>query len=127
MSPDSQFRPQAGKDGCLIARPSAINRQMPDANDLELLRDYSRHGSEAAFAERVQQHVNLVYWAAFRYVGRVAQAEEITQAVFLIPAQKATCLRRDTGLEGWLHETTRLTVLSFTYGERRRRFHTQEA
>jgi RNA polymerase sigma factor (sigma-70 family) len=100
---------------------------MPDVSDMELLRDYDRQGSEAAFAELVQRHINLVYSVAFRHVGIAAHAEEITQAVFVILARKAASLRPDTVLEGWLHETTRLTALSFLRGERRRQFREQEA
>ncbi len=100
---------------------------MPDANDMELLRDYARHGSETAFAELVQRHIGLVYSAALRHVGIAAQAEEITQAVFIILARKVSDLRPDTILEGWLYETTRLTSLSFLRGERRRQFREQEA
>ena len=94
---------------------------------MELLRDYDRHGSEAAFAELVQRHIDLVYSAALRHVGIAAHAEEITQAVFIILARKAAGLRPDTILEGWLYETTRLTALSFVRGERRRQFREQEA
>ena len=100
---------------------------MHDASDMELLRDYDRQGSEAAFAELVRRHINLVYSVAFRHVGIAAQAEEITQAVFVILARKASSLRLGTVLEGWLHETTRLTALSFLRGERRRQFREQEA
>src|ERR1017187_3608631 len=100
---------------------------MHDASDMELLRDYDRQGSEEAFAEVVQRHINLVYSVAFRHVGIAAHAEEITQAVFIILARKAASLRADTILEGWLHETTRLTALSFLRGERRRQFREQEA
>jgi uncharacterized protein (TIGR03435 family) len=100
---------------------------MPDVSDMELLRDYDRQGSETAFAEVVRRHINLVYSVAFRHVGIAAHAEEITQAVFVILARKAASLRPDTVLEGWLHETTRLTALSFLRGERRRQFREQEA
>ena len=100
---------------------------MPDVSDMELLRDYDRQGSEAAFATLVQRHVNLVYSVALRHVGIDAHAEEITQAVFIILARKAVGLRPDTILEGWLYETTRLTALSFLRGERRRQFREQEA
>jgi uncharacterized protein (TIGR03435 family) len=100
---------------------------MPDANDMELLQDYARRGSEAAFTELVRRHIALVYSAALRHVGTAAQAEEITQAVFIILARKASGLRPDTILEGWLYETTRLTSLSFMRGERRRQFREQEA
>jgi RNA polymerase sigma factor (sigma-70 family) len=100
---------------------------MQETNDMDLLRDYSRQGSEAAFAELVQRHINLVYSVALRHAGITAHAEEITQAVFIILARKAAGLRRDTILEGWLYETTRLTALSFLRSERRRRFREQEA
>lgn len=94
---------------------------------MELLRDYSRNGSEAAFAELVQRHIGFVYSAALRHVGIAAHAEEITQAVFIILARKAASLRANIILEGWLYETTRLTALRFLRGERRRQFREQEA
>jgi RNA polymerase sigma factor (sigma-70 family) len=100
---------------------------MPDMSDMELLQDYARHGSEAAFAGLVQRHVNLVYSAALRQVGIAAHAEEITQAVFVILARKAARLRPDTILEAWFYQTTRLTSLSFLRGERRRQWREQEA
>jgi RNA polymerase sigma factor (sigma-70 family) len=62
-----------------------------------------------------------------RHAGIIAHAEEISQAVFVILARKAASLRPDTVLEGWLHETTRLTALRFLRGERRRQFREQEA
>jgi len=100
---------------------------MSDTNDLELLREYALRGSETAFAELVQRHIGLVYAAAFRHVGVGAQAEEITQSVFIVLAQKAAQWRPNTVLEGWLYQTTRLTALRFLRGERRRLFHEQEA
>jgi uncharacterized protein (TIGR03435 family) len=100
---------------------------MRDTSDMELLRGYARQNSETAFAELVRRHINLVYSAALRHVGMAAQAEEISQAVFVILAQKAASLREGLVLEAWLFETTRLTALSFLRGERRRQFREQEA
>jgi len=100
---------------------------MHDASDAELLRNYHQRGSEEAFAELVERHVNLVYSAALRHADIAAHAEEITQAVFIILARKADRLRPDTVLEAWLYETTRLTALSFLRGERRRQAREQEA
>jgi len=94
---------------------------------MELVREYVRLNSEAAFATLVQRHINLVYSVALRHVGIAAQAEEITQAVFVILARKAARLRPDTILDGWLYETTRLVSLSFVRGEHRRQFREQEA
>jgi len=100
---------------------------MRDASDMQLLREYARSNSESAFAELVRRHVNLVYSAALRHTGIAAQAEEITQAVFVILARKAASLREGLVLDAWLFETTRLTTLSFLRGERRRQFREQEA
>lgn len=99
---------------------------MADANEMDLLQDYCRLGSEEAFTAVVQKHVNLVYSAALRHVGVAAQAEEITQAVFVILARKAAALRPGTILEAWLYETTRLTSLRFRRRERRRQLREQE-
>ena len=100
---------------------------MSDVSDMELLRKYDQQGSEEAFAELVRRHLNLVYSAALRHVGIAALAEEISQAVFVILARKAGRLHRNTILEGWLYETTRLTALTFMRGERRRQRREQEA
>jgi hypothetical protein len=39
-----------------------------EVTDQQLLRDYAEHRSEAAFAELVRRHVDLVYSAALRMV-----------------------------------------------------------
>ena len=100
---------------------------MRDASDMELLREYARQKSDPAFAELVRRHIGLVHSAALRHVGMAAQAEEITQAVFVILARKADGLRKGQILDAWLFETTRLTALRFLRGERRRQFREQEA
>jgi RNA polymerase sigma factor (sigma-70 family) len=100
---------------------------MPDANDMDLVREYATVNSEPAFETLVRRHVSLVYSVALRQVGNPAQAEEITQAVFLILARKAASLRPDTVLAGWLHETARFASASFLRGELRRQRREQEA
>jgi len=100
---------------------------MPDANDMDLVREYAARNSEPAFETLVRRHVSLVYSVALRQVGNPAQAEEITQAVFLILARKAARLRPDTILPGWLHETARFASASFLRGELRRHHREQEA
>jgi RNA polymerase sigma factor (sigma-70 family) len=100
---------------------------MPDANDMDLVREYAARNSEPAFETLVRRHVSLVYSVALRQVGNPVQAEEITQAVFLILARKAARLRPDTVLAAWLHETARFASASFLRGESRRRRREQEA
>ena len=100
---------------------------MQTADDIELLREYARHHSEEAFATLVSRHINLVYSAALRYTANHHQAEELTQAVFIILARKAGSLRPGIVLPGWLFHTTRLTARNYLRSENRRSRREQEA
>jgi RNA polymerase sigma factor (sigma-70 family) len=100
---------------------------MADVNDMELLRDYSDCNSESAFAELVCRYINLVYSAALRFVDNSADAEDVTQAVFVILTRKAAGLRQRATLTGWLYETTRLTARHFLRTKARRQTREQEA
>src|SRR5678816_3091234 len=101
--------------------------QLMDETDLELLRRYAEESSEAAFETLVRRYVNLVYSAALRSVEQTHAAEEITQAVFVILARKASTLRRGTILSGWLYQTARLTAANYRRSEFRRAQREQEA
>ncbi len=100
---------------------------MQPQNDGALLRRYAEHLSDEAFAALVARHVNLVYSVALRSVGNSHQAEEVTQAVFIILAKKARQLRHDKALSSWLFQTTRLTANNFLRSETRRHRREQEA
>jgi uncharacterized protein (TIGR03435 family) len=100
---------------------------MHDATDMDLLRQYADGNSDAAFAALVSRHVDLVYSAALRKTGNLHAAEEITQVVFIILAQKAGRILDKTILPGWLYQTARLTASSFLRRETRRVRREQEA
>ena len=100
---------------------------MNDATDMDLLRQYAGGNSDAAFAALVSRHVNLVYSAALRKAGNPHAAEEITQAVFIILAQKAGRIADRTILPGWLYQTAWLTAANFLKREIRRVRREQEA
>jgi RNA polymerase sigma factor (sigma-70 family) len=100
---------------------------MPEPDDIALLRQYAEGRSESAFAALVEKYVNLVYSTALRSAGHTHAAEEITQAVFIILAQKARSLSPRTILSGWLYRATRLTAANFLRTEIRRQKREQEA
>ena len=100
---------------------------MPETTDMDLVRDFVRDHSEAAFAELVQRHLNLVYSVALRYTRQDGDARDIAQAVFIMLARKAGSLRERTVLTGWLYETTRFTALRWLRSTARRQTREQEA
>jgi RNA polymerase sigma factor (sigma-70 family) len=100
---------------------------MQELDDNALLREYKEHDSEAAFATLVARHVNKVYSVALRHTRNPHQAEEITQAVFVILARKSRHLGKRVILSGWLYQTARLTAVTFIRSEIRRARREQEA
>jgi RNA polymerase sigma factor (sigma-70 family) len=95
--------------------------------DQQLLRDYTGHRSETAFAELVRRHVDLVYSAALRMVRDAHLAEDVTQGVFIALAQNAGQLTERPVLSGWLHRTAQNLAANAVRSDVRRRAREQEA
>src|SRR5580704_16309435 len=96
-------------------------------NDMALLREYTGHGSEPAFAALVSRHVNLVYSVALRQVRDAHLAEDVTQATFVILARKAPTLTDKTILSAWLCRTARHVAANALTIQRRRAQREEEA
>src|SRR5258706_1500379 len=96
-------------------------------HDAQLLDDYIKKRSQAAFAELSRRYVNLVYSSALRQMGDAHAAEDVAQAVFIVLARKAAGLKRDVILSSWLLQTTAYAVKNARRAELRRRHHEQEA
>ncbi|HEX3728646.1 MAG TPA: TonB family protein [Opitutaceae bacterium] len=91
-------------------------------DDAALLQSYARNRSEAAFAEFVRRHVDLVYSAALRQVGGDPhRAQEVTQVVFTGLARKAAALARHPAPLAWLFQSTRFAAANLRREEGRRR------
>ena len=99
----------------------------PMIPDNELLREYADQGDEAAFAEVVRRHTDLVYSVALRIVRDTALAQDVTQTVFTKLARVAGALGRYPTPIGWLHTTTRHTAINAVRAEARRRAREHEA
>ena len=82
-------------------------------SDWDLLRRYAKGKDDGVFAELVGRHVDGVYGMARRSLGGPgAEAEDVTQAVFLLLAQKAGRIREKGVLAGWLFRVTRYCCLN---------------
>src|SRR5581483_6649778 len=96
-------------------------------DDMMLVREYAASQSEITFAALVQRHIHHVHSAAIRQVGDAHLAEEITQAVFIVLAQKAAKLRPNTILSAWLYRATHFAAINALRAQRRRQIREQEA
>lgn len=90
-------------------------------DDAELLRRYCEGGSEAAFRQLVERHVNLVFGAALRRTGGDPhRAREIVQTVFITLEMRAAKLVGHPSLAGWLFTATRNAAINAGIAEKRR-------
>jgi len=80
--------------------------QMTEQTDSSLVQQYAQARSQEAFAELVSRHSDWVYSAALRQVRDKHLAEDVTQAVFLLLADKAPTLSH-ISVHGWLFKVTR--------------------
>ena len=95
--------------------------------DAELLWEYVRGGSDAAFAQLVDRYVDFVYSTARRQLGNPQLAEEVAQAVFCLLARKAAGLMDLPSLAGWLYRATCFISAKTLRGEHRRKLRELEA
>jgi len=100
---------------------------MTDRTDHDLLRAYTQQRDDEAFRAVVERHAAFVYSASLRQLNNAALAEEVTQTVFIILAQKAASLGPKVVLAGWLHRATRFAAATARRTEARRERREQEA
>lgn len=85
---------------------------LEDKSDVELLLDYSGGRSHSAFEALVRRHGSLVQGVARRVLSNHHDAEDITQATFLLLAREASKLSKGQCLAGWLHTVARRLSLN---------------
>ena len=94
---------------------------------MELLREFARNNSEQAFRVLVERHVNMVHAVALRQTHHTQLAEDVTQAVFIVLAEKAASISANTILTGWLFRATRFAAANVKRAEARREHWEQKA
>jgi RNA polymerase sigma factor (sigma-70 family) len=100
---------------------------MDKRSDYDLLNDFAANASETAFATLVDRHIGVVYSAAFRQLNDGHLAEDVTQAVFVLLARKASSISKNTILTGWLYRAAGYVSRDVLKGEARRRKREQDA
>jgi RNA polymerase sigma factor (sigma-70 family) len=89
-------------------------------SDSELLAAYAQAGDQAAFAEIVSRHAQMVYGVCLRVCANAHEAEDAAQAAFLVLISKAARLRRAGDLSAWLQDVARKSALQAVRGRARR-------
>jgi RNA polymerase sigma factor (sigma-70 family) len=90
-----------------------------ETDDTELLRAFTREGSQEAFAALARRYAGLLYHAALRLTGRPDLTEEAAQNALAILARKAGSLRPCPSLAPWLHRTVCFEASKLRRRERR--------
>jgi RNA polymerase sigma-70 factor, ECF subfamily len=82
----------------------------PRSSERELISRAIR-GDEAAFAELFEAHKNYVYSLCLRMTGNVAEAEDLTQDIFIQVFRKLETFRGDSALSTWIYRVAVNTAL----------------
>ncbi|MBI5723020.1 MAG: sigma-70 family RNA polymerase sigma factor [Planctomycetes bacterium] len=103
------------------------NTSLPGRSDGELLADFVENRQESAFAEIMRRHGGMVLAACRSVLGSETEAEDATQAVFLTLAQKASSIKSQIVLVGWLHRVAWYVAARAVQANATRRRREQEA
>lgn len=88
--------------------------------DSAWLKLFVKNHDGEAFAKLVQRHAAMVHAVCRRVLGNVADAEDATQAAFLILAQRAQSIRNKADIGGWLFGVARRVALQSLRQRQRR-------
>jgi len=80
---------------------------MQARTDAELVAAYASWGDETAFGEIVSRHGAMVYRVCLGLLGDPHDAEDCSQATFVVLARKGRSLSRSERLESWLYGVAR--------------------
>jgi RNA polymerase sigma factor (sigma-70 family) len=107
---------------CFLRRLRAKEalRHVPDS---DLLRQFSAHRNEAAFALLVGRHGGMVLHVCQGLLRNPADADDAFQATFLVLARQARSIRKQGSLGSWLYGVAYRTALKARAAQAARRRH----
>jgi RNA polymerase sigma factor (sigma-70 family) len=80
-----------------------VSHDAPVPDDAVLLNRFVSHRDDAAFEMLVARHGSMVLRVCRRLLGNAEDAEDASQATFLVLARKANSIRPPGSLVAWLH------------------------
>ncbi|HWS55186.1 MAG TPA: RNA polymerase sigma factor [Pyrinomonadaceae bacterium] len=92
---------------------AAAEAKKPSRNDDYELAQRAAAGDGAAFEQLYRQHHRRVYSLCLRMMQNEAEAEDLTQEVFVQLLRKAGMFRGDSAFTTWLHRLTVNQVLMY--------------
>lgn len=92
----------------------------PEATDRELLQRFSNLKDDLAFEALVRRHGAMVLAVARRILANAHEAEDVSQAVFLLLAQKTASRQWQPSIANWLHQTAHYLALKVRTANARR-------
>src|SRR5437899_3754605 len=98
-----------------------------EPTDRQLLEEFVRHRTAAAFETLVRRHGPMVQRLAQPLASDSHDAEDIFQATFLLLARKAASLSWRESVAGWLYEVAYRTAMNTRANAARRRQHERQA
>jgi RNA polymerase sigma factor (sigma-70 family) len=101
----------------------SVSVERQDAGDLD---EFVRTGSATAFERLARRYAGLVFTACMRRLGKREDAEDASQAVFLILARRARAVEPEN-LASWLHGTCLRASSVIARARQRRAHHEEEA
>jgi RNA polymerase sigma factor (sigma-70 family) len=98
----------ARRTAAVVARAvRSVSPELAALSDRDLLKRFADDGDQAAFAAVVTRHTAMVLGVCKRVLHSPADAEDATQAVFLVLAKKAKGTRWQASAANWLYTTAR--------------------
>lgn len=106
-----------------------ISAMIPDsaAGDIELLQRHLREPTSDHFSQIVRRHIHWVYNLARRQLASPADAEDATQAVFILLLRKAHTFSGNRPLGPWMYKSAMLICRDMRKKRNRRAIHEQKA